>query len=172
MKRFSLGFSLVLSLFATSAMAATDLVAGVSGVFNDALMGVIQLLGMVLLALVTIGVKKLLTKFKLEQYEATVMKAADDGILYAEEWARKKASERGYAVAGAEKFNKAYVSVAAKLPFLDSDTVKNAIIVNLAKVRDYGLEAGRASLQAKLDSLQNGNEDVATPTDTLTPSAE
>lgn len=159
----------MLVFFAVPAMAAATLTEGLTGVFNEAVLGVIKLLSMAVLGLITLGVQKLLKKWKLEQYEGTVIGAAEDAIFYAEEWARKRASERGYAVAGAEKFDKAYMKMAAKLPFLDSEAVKEALVVNLAKVRDYGLEKGRQSLQDKLDELQNGSdnesEDAPEPTE-------
>jgi len=147
----------MLALFVVPAMAGAALVEDLTGVFNEAVFGVIKLLSMAVLGLVTLGVQKLLKKWKLEEYEVAVVGAAEDAIFYAEEWARKKASERGYAVAGAEKFDKAYMKMAGKLPFLDSEGVKTALVVNLARARDYGLEKGRESLQKKLDELQTGN---------------
>jgi len=133
------GFTLMFLLIAVPAFAY-DLQVGVEQLLDDTVNGLIKILGILIMLLVTNLAHKLTKKYKLEQYNAQIDAAITSGVLYAEEWGRKKAKDTGLTVSGAEKFAKAYQKAAEKLPFLESDTIKEQLVVQLANLRNQGLD--------------------------------
>ena len=120
---------------------AYDLQGGMEGVIDGLLNGLIQIAGIVVLAIITRFAHGLTKKYKLEQYNDQIDRAVMDAVLYAEEWGRRKAKDSGVAVTGAEKFARAYQKASEKLPMLDSEVLKEKLVVGVADLRDRALEA-------------------------------
>jgi hypothetical protein len=145
-------FTFMFLLISVPALAY-DLQVGVEQLLDDTVNGLIKILGIIILALVTNLAHKITKKYKLEQYNAQIDAAITNGVLYAEEYGRKKAKDTGVTMSGAEKFAKAYQKAAEKLPFLESDTIKEQLVVKLADLRTQGLDRLEQEVRDRLPQI-------------------
>jgi hypothetical protein len=142
--------AIALALPALALDAAATAQESVKDILNEALTGIISLFFLVVAFYVRKGINALTTKFHLEQFQASLEKAAEDAIHYAEEWGRKKALESGIAVKGQEKFDRAYAQLQTKFPGMATEEVKAKLVAQLSKAREKGFSLLKSELEEEL----------------------
>lgn len=131
-------FLVLLIMFPTAALAAE---ATATSPVQDILTSIMQLVALILAGLVAWAVKLLAAKFKLTisaEQEAMVRRAAQDAVLYAEEWGANRLKLGEKATAGSDKLTQATTFMLTKIPGLDSDAAQKAIQAALGGILGMG----------------------------------